>query len=149
MSKRKKELTKPQLRALVALHLLSQQSKADCFSRWQIGQVAKHDCSSFPIKTMRALWSRGLVEPLEDLAVTLVESGRCRCGCDVWRITADGTAEAAKHKTVGRRPKTSLGMSDADRARLWGLGDDVQDRWWRDGNPPDFDPNSDSQRGGD
>lgn len=86
-----KKITKPQQRAVCALLILHTEApKVAAFSRYDMGRVSKGLGCSYPVSTMRRLWAAGYVEPLEDLAVELVETGRCRCGCDLWKITDKG-----------------------------------------------------------
>lgn len=142
----KLSLTRAQKQALVSLVLLSRQSRVAGFKRWDIGQFAKNDCSSYPMGTMRALQRRGFAEPVSDEAVSLVESGQCRCGCDLWRPTKLGDEVVSSMKVVGRTklPKTP---SLKDLQNMLGAGDGPEDAFWKNGEePPPFDPNSKQQR---
>ena len=94
------KLTKPQRTALAALAQLHLYSRAAGFKRWDIGRIAKSSCSSYPLATMTALWRLGFAAPLSDETVELVRSGQCRCGCDLWRITADGEAALGSMRVV-------------------------------------------------
>ncbi len=87
-----KSLTKPQTRALVALVLLSQESRRAGYMRREIRLRSDWSLASFPTRTMRALQRLGYVRPLCDTALQLVESGACRCGCDMWQATDEGKA---------------------------------------------------------
>ena len=91
------KLTKPQLSALVALVRLRDDSRANnaAFSRHQMAQLSRGDGNSYPVKTLRSLYSRGLVAPVSDEALELVETGRCRCGCDLWYPTERGIGHVA------------------------------------------------------
>lgn len=95
-------MTDPQKKALAALYLLVTGPPPEgneywqptperlYFTRWEIGAKAKHNCSSYPLKTMAALELDGYVEPESAEAVRLVREQICRCGCDRWTITEKG-----------------------------------------------------------
>lgn len=85
-------LTEPQTKALCALARLRHTKGDHFFLRWEAGQLARWDCNSYPIKTMRALERHGYVENDSEAMVLAVETGRCRCSCDRWRITPSGMA---------------------------------------------------------
>jgi len=94
------DLTKPQQKALVSLLILRSKSRAAGFSRWAMGRISRQDFGSYPIKTLRALQRNGFVRPVNDEAVELVETGECRCGCDLWFATVQGHAHVLELNVV-------------------------------------------------
>ena len=49
---------------------------------------------------MKILQEANLVVPEHELAVSLVESEQCRCGCDAWKITEVGKSVVEKLNVV-------------------------------------------------
>lgn len=100
-----KELTRYVKQAIGSLWLLSVESKRAGYKRiemaWRIGQD-----SGFTVRAMRTLQARGLVEPVCDVSVELVETGQCQCGCDLWRITEKGRQYAASLPLVFPKGKS-------------------------------------------
>ena len=140
-----KQLTLPQKKAIVALVMLAKQSRRAGFSRWELGRASKHSCSSYPTKTMRSLQRAGLCEPVCNTALELVETGQCRCGCDLWKPSDKGKEYVGSLKVVGK-VTPSRQLSDEELRRLFGGESDPQEGWQRGDAPPEFDPNSPSQR---
>lgn len=145
-----KQLSLPQKKAIVALVLLARCSRQAGFARWDIGKVSKQNCSSYPVKTMRAIQRAGLCEPVCDVALELVENGLCRCGCDLWKPTEQGRKYVESLKVVGQMPRKRRQLSNEEiRQRIDGIfgGDSGPQEGWKQGKePPEFDPNSPSQR---
>lgn len=87
---RKRLLTKPQRKALVALIVLEQKHGSIGFSRPDVSRTIHGGCSGYPLKSMLALRDEGLVRPISSEAVELVQTEICRCGCDRWAATELG-----------------------------------------------------------
>lgn len=85
-----RRLSRAQKKALVSVESLG---RTEFHERLDIANYARGEYGpGYPVKTMRVLQQHSLVEPENEFVVQLVETGRCRCGCDAWRITEAGRA---------------------------------------------------------
>lgn len=98
-----KPLTSHQKKVLVALAVMEQSTgmKVTLQSRWQIGSRVYGHAQGIAPSTMISLQRRSLVENDDENAVEYVVQGRCKCGCDRWRLTDAGREMVKTFKVAG------------------------------------------------
>ena len=94
------KLTKPQKRALVGLAMLKNNQGDHFYNRREISQVSRHTYQGYPTKTLVKLAGFGMAETDSIEILAAVVNGRCRCGCDRWRITISGLSVVSKLKVL-------------------------------------------------
>lgn len=100
--------TKHQKKLLAALVLLDGVGYTPA-SRIELARIVFDRYVGLPFKSLKSLWTLGLIEPDIEEAARMVEERRCTCGCDRWYPTKAGIDLAATFKVgLGKMARAAI-----------------------------------------